>query len=569
MSELDKKALEANFSAWKEARAPEVAEDRAFERYCVEQILKDADLSDEDIDYGNFGGGDDGGIDAMYLFMNTILITEESEPPEPTTSVELVLIQATREASFTEDRVEKMNTFARDLLNYSAPVSKLTYLNSDARDAIEHFRDGYDKVLASPHTLKISFHYATKSTTDPNPKVGKRVENLKAFVKSRLSSASVTFTLWGSASLLEAARRIPSQEEVIPIKGQMSTTDGSVVCLVGLNDFAAFLRDADGNMKTRMLEPNVRDYQGKRNPVNAQIRATLKDKGAKEEFWWLNNGITILARKCSITGNKLVVSTPEIVNGLQTSHEIFAVLGDAPWEDKRSVLVRIILPAEEQSRSLIIKATNSQTPVDALSLRATDRIHLDIEDRLKAYGLFYDRRKGEYRRLRKPISKIVSVRALAQACIAVLLQEPDNARARPQTVLKNDAQYGELFNDGNNRDLYVASILLDRQVTDFLSAGGLTREQKRDVRYYLDMVMSCALTGKAKPTARDLAAAVKKCVEPIPKETLESACTSVLEKYQALGGTDTVAKGTQLRAELVKAMQQAHPAATADTPGAH
>lgn len=354
MSELDKKALDANFAVWKEARAPGLPEDKAFERYCVEQVLKDADLADEDIDFGDFGGGDDGGIDAMYLFMNTAVITDESDLPDPTTLVELVLIQATREGTFSEDRIEKMHTFARDLLNYSTPVSKITYLNAKAREAIAHFRDKYDKVLGSPHTLKISFHYASKSVTPPNPKIEKRIENLKAFVKSRLSAANVSVTLWDSVLLLDTARTIPSQEEVIPINGHMATSDGSVVCLVGLNDFAAFLTDAHGHIKTRMLEPNVRDYQGKRNPINAQIRATLNDKSSKEEFWWLNNGITILATKCSISGNKLTVTTPEIVNGLQTSHEVFSVFGGSPWVDKRNVLVRIILPTEEQSRNQII-----------------------------------------------------------------------------------------------------------------------------------------------------------------------------------------------------------------------
>src|SRR5262245_29183520 len=90
MSELDKRALEANFNVWKSDRAPDVMEDKAFERYCVEQILKDADLADEDLHFGDFGGGDDGGIDAMYLFMNTALLTDETEIPDPTTSVELV-----------------------------------------------------------------------------------------------------------------------------------------------------------------------------------------------------------------------------------------------------------------------------------------------------------------------------------------------------------------------------------------------------------------------------------------------------------------------------------------------
>jgi hypothetical protein len=257
MSELDKKALDANFTVWKEARAPEQAEDKAFERYCVEQILKDSDLADDDLDYGDFGGGDDGGIDAMYLFMNTMLITDETDPPDPTTSVELVLVQASREGGFSEDRIDKMQAFARDLLDYSTPVDRLIYLNPKARESITHFRDSYDSVLGSSQTLTISFHYACKSITEPNPKVDRRIDNLKAFVKSRLSAATVTVRLWGAVALLESARSIPTQKEVLPINGVMATSDGSVVCLIGLNDFAAFLTDAHGHLKTRMLEPDL------------------------------------------------------------------------------------------------------------------------------------------------------------------------------------------------------------------------------------------------------------------------------------------------------------------------
>src|SRR4051794_21269472 len=115
MSEHDIRALDANFDAWKHERAPDLTEDKAFEIYVTNQILKDYDLSDEDIDFGAFGAGDDGGIDAVHLFINGILMRDETNPPTPTSSVELVLIQATREKGFKEERIEKLKQFARDM----------------------------------------------------------------------------------------------------------------------------------------------------------------------------------------------------------------------------------------------------------------------------------------------------------------------------------------------------------------------------------------------------------------------------------------------------------------------
>jgi hypothetical protein len=123
--------------------------DKAFEWYAVDQVLKDRDLSDEEINSGNLGGGDDGGVDALYLFIGDQLVRDETTIYPPAEAVELVLLQATRETGFKEDRVDKFNAFCRDLFDYSKPVDSIVYLNSMARDAISRFRTQYDRILAS------------------------------------------------------------------------------------------------------------------------------------------------------------------------------------------------------------------------------------------------------------------------------------------------------------------------------------------------------------------------------------------------------------------------------------
>jgi hypothetical protein len=92
MSQIDINALESNFAKWRQDRAPDEKEFKAFEIYSIEQILKDSDLSDDDIASGNFGGGDDGGVDGMYLFINRNLILDETQLPDPAITVELVII---------------------------------------------------------------------------------------------------------------------------------------------------------------------------------------------------------------------------------------------------------------------------------------------------------------------------------------------------------------------------------------------------------------------------------------------------------------------------------------------
>ena len=114
MSEMDVKALNANFKIWIEERAVGLKPSKAFERYVFEQVLKDHDPADEDLDLGDLGEGGDGGIDGMYLYMGGQLIGEETPAPQAASDVELHVIQAKFENGFKETTVEKMEAFARD-----------------------------------------------------------------------------------------------------------------------------------------------------------------------------------------------------------------------------------------------------------------------------------------------------------------------------------------------------------------------------------------------------------------------------------------------------------------------
>ena len=164
MSAHEVKLFEANFNVWKTDRAAGLTESKAFERYVIEQVLKDFDLSNDAIESGDCGAEDDGGVDAVYLFMNKTHIALETPPVVPAGPIELHLIQAKYEKGFAETAVQKLESFAKDLLSYDKSVDDLKYLNSKARDAIRNFRDKYnDEVMGNPHTLSVVFHYGCKA----------------------------------------------------------------------------------------------------------------------------------------------------------------------------------------------------------------------------------------------------------------------------------------------------------------------------------------------------------------------------------------------------------------------
>jgi hypothetical protein len=190
----------------------------------------------------------------------------------------------------------------------------------------------------------------------------------------------------------------------------------------------------------------------------------------------LNNGITIVAANTTSLGYPLLnVQDPQIVNGLQTSREIFNYCNTGDKSaDTRSVLVRVVKITDSATQDLVIKATNSQNQMAQSALRMTDQIHRNIENFLTSYDLYYDRRKGFYKDQGRPITKIVSVNSVAQLIIAIYLQKPDDAWARPGDYFKNEAKYRQIFGAASiTLSVYVKCILLLRRIEGYLASRGI------------------------------------------------------------------------------------------------
>lgn len=553
MSQWDVRSLETIFEGFRNDRYPSLAISEAFERFVARQALKNEDLSDDEIESGMTGGDDDGGVDGLYFFVNRGLVQDESDLPDEAISASLIIMQAKLEKGFAETAVQKLEDFARDLLDYNRAISSLIHLNADLRDAIGRFRDNYMKIIGASHTMSVTFVYGTKSDTAPHPKVVKRAEDLKKYVQDQLSNAHVDVEFWGAQKLTAVARQSPTTTETLDITKQFTTDDDSAICLVRLGSLAKLLRGNDGEIRRPILEPNVRDYQGSKNLVNKGIRETLEGENGVTEFWWLNNGVTLLAKNCHVAGNKLVVEKPEVVNGLQTSHEIFRFFKDTPEKaDSRNVLIRVIVPPDEQTRTKIIRATNSQTPISDLSLRATDPIHFEIEEKFRLFGLFYERRRAEYRELKKPADQIISIQTLGRAIIAIYLHEPNNAYATPSRVLKKSESYDKIFSPTNDRDMFVACMLLQRQVEKYLEGFPALKNVRSILRYYVSMASACLLLKRrARPSPKDLAGLLPLIQKQVDDTVLSEATALTTKAFEKHGKTETAAKGPNMLTDLL------------------
>ena len=219
-------------------------------------------------------------------------------------------------------------------------------------------------------------------------------------------------------------------------------------------------------------------------------------------------------------------------------------------EDKRSVLVRVIVTEDLESRDRVIRATNSQTTIPSASLRATDKIHRDIEDFLASRGLFYDRRKNFYKNQGKPVRKIVSIAFLAQAVLACALGDPANARARPTSLIKRDEDYQRIFNEAYPLGVFYNSAALTIKVEDTLRSEDceIPSSNWNNIRFYAAMLAAMRLMNSTTLSARKMAGIN---LDEAHKEMLLKCINETWDAYLRLGGTDQVAKGKELKKEVL------------------
>ena len=520
-----------------------------FEFFSASQILKNQGLSDDEVDNGIVGKGLDGGCDSIYLFLNNLLITPDvvehiSAPKD--SILEMIIIQSKKTTSFGEDAVMKWKTISGNLLDLSKTTTDFTArYNADILEAFTTFRDTYTRLITSRVKLKFKFYYATLAS-ELHPNVIQQAEELKDTIKGLFPNAVVEVIFVDSDALFDMynaviENRVNLKFADIPI----SPNQKNYVALVDLKSYFNFIVNDEGDVRKSFFDSNVRDYQGKNN-VNSSISETLH-RADDNDFWWLNNGVTVLASEATLVNNReLQIVNPEIVNGLQTSMEIYNYFSEnreALESEKRSILLRIIVPDNEESRDQIIFATNNQTNIPKATLRVTDPIHLQIEMYFKSRGLFYDRRKNYYKNQGRKPAEIVGVSFLAQCLITIFLKKPDYARARPSTLLNDEKTYNELYEKNNDLEVFYRVALLGKKIQRNVRSGSdYSSAEKSDILYYVLYAVIADVLGKRNITPADIK---NLDMDSVTDTLIEDIRNRVYEIYKQHGGNGRVAKSAE------------------------
>ena len=552
MASNDQQILEEVLSQLRNAIAPDSSDEDYFEVFCAEQILKDFDLTYDDLQAGVVDGEHDGGVDSAYCFVNGALVHDDFDcsPFKRDVEIRLHMIQSKTSSGFQEATLNSLISMTNHLLRLDANYSELPQYNASVKAVLDNFRQVYRTLASKFPSLEVHYHYASKvADTHIHANLRHKAEELEGAAQDLLVNANVRVHFLGARCLLELARRRPRTTHELRVTKNLSDVNGYIV-LSRLDEYARFLEDSEGGFRAELFDSNVRDFQGN-TEVNAEIINTLqKEKGI--DFWWMNNGVTILASRATLNGDTVTIESPQIVNGLQTSTQI-AKHCSANSSDDRKVMVKIVSSENEETRDKIIKATNRQNPIQPATLRATDKIQRDIESALKSVGLFYDRRKNYYKNESKPLSKIISIPLMAQSVMSVILGRPDSARARPSSLIKSDQEYARVFSEKYPIGVYTKTAELIRRVDLALRRETEIRARDRtNLRFYVLFWLAAVLAERLEPRPSDIA---KLDLKSVGDAEVRSAIDEVRKLYKKLGENDQVAKGSELRSAVVDGLR--------------
>jgi len=446
-----------------------------FEVFSFNQILKDFDLSVDEIEQGWVDGTDDGGIDGFYTFIDDRLVTGDvsSVGYRKNPDIELVIITCKHKNNFAQIPINNIISSAEDLFDLSMSADNLTSpFNEDLLNSRELFRKAYIELIDKNPKLRIRFIYASRGdSASIVTNVRRRADLLVQKTQSKFTYANVSFDFVGASELLALYRKTRSFTIRLKyVESAISRPNDSYIILSRLDDYNNFITDEDGKLRRYLFDSNVRDYLPG-SLINKDIWATLcaDNKEGGLDFWLLNNGITILTSAANVAGKEMSLENIQIVNGLQTTETIYRYFSERSMrDDPRAVLIKVIIANDEVVRDRIIKATNNQNKVDLTNLKATDKLQKDIEELLLEKEWFYDRRKNQYKNLEKPQDRIISVKYLAQGILAICLRKLEAAgKARPN-MLSYEGGYSQLFNPSWDLKVYLAVVHIRKSLEKYL-----------------------------------------------------------------------------------------------------
>jgi len=207
---------------------------------------------------------------------------------------------------------------------------------------------------------------------------------------------------------------------------------------------------------------------------NRQILSSLKDPKKKSRFHTLNNGLSIVCNKYTLTEDKkgVKIEGMRIVNGCQTTVTLAKAVEDKLLDDTVLIFVRLTETTDTNYRKQIAEANNTQRAVrsvDLASLQDELRHYHQLFENLRPNPYFLEVQAGDWeymtsrddkRRFEQPY---IEREALAQAVLAFQNKPSEAMEERRYIFQRKTGPEGDPrghFEDVFGRGLIAEQLLL-------------------------------------------------------------------------------------------------------------
>jgi hypothetical protein len=341
----------------RERLAPEQSEASFANLFTASRYLTAYNMSHDEISEGIVDGEHDCGLDAVYTFVNGVHLRDDTPVAglgRRNAQLDLVLMQVKTSSGFGEQAIDKLIVNVPRLFVFDRDESELAkFSNPRLIELTRRFLDAY-KALDMVE-LRIFVAFAALKAEEVHPNIKLKGKVLEATLTDLFSAAAVETHFLDARELCDLSRQTPDTVHTLVLAENPISTDrtGGYVGLVRLADYEDFITGPGGQLDVSLFEANVRDYEGETD-VNESIQDTLSNLEADVDFWWLNNGVTIVANRVQLANKILQLEAPQIVNGLQTSPANYKRRRrEETAQDTRGLLIKVIqadaLPRETAS----------------------------------------------------------------------------------------------------------------------------------------------------------------------------------------------------------------------------
>ena len=168
MAKNDKILIDGIIDERRDLKIPSDKQDEVFEFFVFEQLLKDYDLSREELEFGNVDGQNDGGIDGFYIFINGHLLIdpEKFNWPKSGSSLEVWIITCKHHDTFKQAPLDSLIASISELFDFTLDDDGLKGDYSEELLLQRNFlKQAYRKVSPRLREFKVNYYYASRGTT--------------------------------------------------------------------------------------------------------------------------------------------------------------------------------------------------------------------------------------------------------------------------------------------------------------------------------------------------------------------------------------------------------------------